>query len=260
MAEEARRADLGALVDQLNAALVEVTPYRLAVVPPAEISPIDKNAHYMTKRTYDALVANIKRDKNLSSLPFCWKRPDGTLVALSGNHRLQAARDAGVPLVMTLYTDAELSRAEQRAIQISHNALVGQDNPGTLRELWNEIDDLALKVYTGLDDKLLETMNDVKVTRINEEGLRFEELTILFLSPEIERIKEVVGKLGNANKARLAARFDEFDRFFTMLLDFKEAAGIVNTGTALLALVEIGEAWISEHNDGERNESQNPPS
>jgi len=149
MADETRLADL---VEQLNAALSDVTPYRIAVVEPGMILPIDKNAHYMSKRVYDQLVANVRRDKNLSSLPFCWKRSDGQLIALSGNHRVQAARDAGVPLVLTLYTDAQLNKAEQRAIQLSHNALVGQDNPTTLRELWQEIDDLDMKIYTGLDE------------------------------------------------------------------------------------------------------------
>jgi len=244
MADEARLAEI---VDALNDALSDVTPYRLAVVPPGDIEPIDKNAHYMSKRTYSALVSNIRRDKNLSSLPFCWKRPDGRLVALSGNHRVQAAKDADVPLILTLYTDARLTNAERRAVQLSHNALVGQDNPSTLRELWNEIDDLALKVYSGLDDSLLETMEKVSVSRINEEALRFEEMHILFLTPEIDRIKDTLAVLGASTRPRLAARFEDFDRFFEMLLTYKEAAGILNTGTALLALTELAEQWIEQH-------------
>ena len=131
MADETRLSDL---VEQLNGALGDVTPYRLAVVNPGDVLPIDKNARYMSKRTYDQLVANVSNDKNLSSIPFCWKGPEGQFVALSGNHRVMAAKDAGIPLILVLYTDAKLSKAKQRAIQLSHNALVGQDNPATLRE------------------------------------------------------------------------------------------------------------------------------
>lgn len=253
MADQAR---LGELAEQLNALLGDVTPYRLAVVAPGAILPVDKNAHYMSKRVYDQLVANVRKDGNLSSLPFCWQREDGQLVVLSGNHRVMAAQDAGIPLVLVLYTDARLTTAQQRAIQLSHNALVGQDNPTTLRELWQEIADLEMKVYSGLDDKLLETMGAVQVARINEAPLRFEELTILFLTPEVERIKDMLARLGAATKPRLAARCEDFDRFFEMLLQFKEAAGIVNTGTAVLAMMDIVEAWIAEHNAAERSSGE----
>jgi hypothetical protein len=32
-----------------------------------------------------------------------------------------------------------------------------------------------------------------------------------------------------------------------MLLDFKEAAGIVNSATAFLAIIEIVKHWLEEH-------------
>lgn len=251
MADEVR---LAGIVEQLNEALGDVTPYRLAVVNPGDVLPIDKNARYMSKRTYDQLVANVSKDKNLSSIPFCWKRQDGRLVNLSGNHRVMAAKDAGVPLILVLYTDAKLSRSEQRAIQLSHNAIVGQDNPTTLRELWQEIDDLGAKIYSGLDDGLIETMEKINIQRITEEALRFQELSILFMASEIDRIKDVLKQLGSVNKTRFAARYEEFDRFFEALLSFKEAANIVNTGTAIMAMIEIVETWIAEHNAVEHNE------
>lgn len=248
----AKQAQLGELIDQLNAALGDVTPYKLAVVPPAQIEGVEKNAHYMPKRVYDQLKANIERDKNLSSLPFCWRKPDGSFVALSGNHRTRIAAEVGVPLVLLLYTDEKLSRPQQVAIQLSHNSLVGQDNPVTLRELWDEVSDLNWKVYTGLDDGLLKTIEPVAVTRITEEGLRFEELILLFLSPEIERIEATLKRLGSVSKKRMAASYADFDRFFETLLTFKEASGIVNSATAIMAMIEIVEQWIIEHHEGER--------
>jgi hypothetical protein len=251
----ANQAQLNELVDQLNAALGDVTPYKLAVVPPAEIKGVDKNAHYMPKRVYDQMKANVERDKNLSSLPFCWRKPDGTFIALSGNHRTKIAAEVGVPLVLLLYTDEKLSRPQQVAIQLSHNSLVGQDNPVVLRELWDEVNDLNWKVYTGLDDGLLKTIEPVAVTRISEEGLRFEELILLFLSPEIERIETTLKRLGSVNKKRMAAQYADFDRFFETLLSFKEASGIVNSATAIMAMIEIVEQWISEHHELEPEEA-----
>jgi len=246
---ERERERLKDLLDQLNAGLGDVTPYKLALVPPGEILLLTKNAHYMNKRTYEQLTANVKRDGNLSSLPFCWKRPepDGRFECLSGNHRVETARDAKTPLILILYTDANLSRPERVAIQLSHNALVGEDNPQVLRELWTEIADLSLKVYSGLDDKLLETLAPVPLSRIDEADVRMETLDILFFPSEVVRVKDVVARLGRAaeNKPRLAARIQDFNRFFDVLLTFKEAKGILNTGTALLAMLDIVEEWLA---------------
>jgi len=183
------RAHIDLLVDQLNAALGDLTPYKLAIVPPDEIYPAEKNAHYMPKRTFDQLVNNITHDKNLSSVPFCWRDEAGRLICLSGHHRVEAARVAGVKLVMALYTDAALSKPERVAIQLSHNALVGFENPTILTELWREIGAVELKVYSGLDDDLLRTLQPVPITRLNEDQLRYREVIILFLPHEMERLK-----------------------------------------------------------------------
>ncbi len=244
MVDEAR---LQNVLKELNELLGDVTPYKLAVVPPSEIRPVDKNAHFMPKRVWDSLRANVEKDGNLSSLPFCWRHPDGTYESMSGNHRVKVAAETGVSHILTLYTDEALSKPERLAIQLSHNALVGQENFTTLRELWEEIDDLSLRVYTGLDEQYLETMAPVNIQRINEAALRFEEVTLMFIPAEVERIKNVVPLLGKATRHRFAGRLQEWDSFFEMLLTFKEAAGIVNTSTAFLAIIDIVEEWIAEH-------------
>jgi len=246
MADETR---LDALIAQLNTALGDVTPYKLAVVPPSLLKPLEKNAHYLPKRIYDQLVANVQADGNLSSVPFCWRQADGTFEVLSGNHRVAAAVAAGTPLILILYTDAELSRPERVAIQLSHNALVGKDNPTLLTELWMELDALPLKIYSGLDDDLLATLQPVTLARINEAALRFEELTLLFLPVEIERITEITKKLGASKHPRMLAPLEQFDRFFETLLTFKDVANILNSSTALLAMCDIVDDWLVSHRD-----------
>jgi hypothetical protein len=44
----------------------------------------------------------------------------------------------------------------------------------------------------------------------------------------------------------LAARYEDFDSFFETLLEFKEATGIVNTATAMGAMIEIVEQWLAD--------------
>lgn len=251
MADEAR---IHEIVATLNDALGAVTPYKLAVVAPTDLRHVETNAHYMPKRTFDQLTANITRDGNLASLPFCWRREDGAFIVLSGNHRVDTAIAAGVAHILILYTDQRLSRAEQIAIQLSHNALVGRDNPTTLLQLWQEIDELHLKVYTGLDDDTLAAIQPVTILRVDEARLRFEEVSFLFLPTETERIKEVLGCLGGSTHPRCAAPIETFDRFFDTLLAYKEASGLHNISTALLAMLDIVEAWIDEHQTTEQGE------
>ena len=245
-------AQLNALTDQLNAALAAggVTPYKLAVEAPNALVPLERNAHYMDRRLFEQLTANVKRDRNLSSLPFCWQRPDGKKVVLSGNHRVAAAVDAGVPAILVLYTDAELSRAEQTAVQLSHNALVGRDNAVLLKELWTEIADVSLKAYTGLDEAAIKAIQPVDLTALDDTALRYEELRIFFLPSEIDRLGDVLKRLGGSTHPRFAAPLDHWDAFFEALLTFKEAAGILNTGAALLAMADIVMEWC---------ERQTPP-
>lgn len=246
MADEAR---LEQLCSQLNEMLGDVSPYKLCVVDPKQVKQIDKNAHYMSKQMFDQLVANVKKDGNLSSLPLLWQHKDGRYEALSGNHRVKAAAVAGIPKILALYTDADLTLSQKRAIQLSHNAIFGQDNPQTLKELWMEIQSLEEKVYSGLDDEKLQTMQPVQIQRLDEADLRMEEVRLLFVAPEAERLTKLVKKIGGPGRRRFAANVADFDRFFDMLLRFKEATGIINSSTAILLMLEVVEEWLAKHDE-----------
>jgi hypothetical protein len=262
MAEQVR---LEAALEELNQSLGGVTPYRLALVSPGEVAHVEKNAHYMPTKVYRRLVENVRHDGNLSSLPFCWKDSEGKLVALSGNHRVDAARDASIERILVLYTDATLSRGEQIAVQLSHNAIVGADNKQILRELWDEILELEFKQYTGLDESLLETVDASSLERLRAQELPMEVVQLLFLPDEVAKLQAVVEALGNGYSngskggtgsgsgagqgkggMRYAAPLADFDRFFEALLKCKEAEGIVNSATAILRMVEIVEEYLEK--------------
>ncbi len=248
---------LEAALSALNDALGDITPYKLAVVAPQDVRLLDQehNARYMTKKVYDRLLDNIKRDTNLSSLPFLWRDADGSFVCLSGNHRIMAARDAGVELILALYTDADMSQQERVAVQLSHNSLVGQDDPARLRSLWDEIKAIDLRVYSGLDDGLLQSFEPVKIARVDEDKIRIEELRLLFVLPEIAEIKRVMKRLGDSERTTLLGHYADFERFFDVLLRFKESQNILNTATAFMRIIAIAEQWLDnferEHNADE---------
>src|ERR1035437_4685015 len=112
--------------------------------------------------------------------PFAVKNGERFLI-LSGNHRVQAAKDAKLTEILVLYSARELSPAQQRAIQLSHNAIAGQDDLAILRELYDEINDVALKEYSGLDDVMLGQLNPPELDLLSEKGLEYRIVSIAFL-------------------------------------------------------------------------------
>jgi hypothetical protein len=175
-------------VQILNSALGHKR-YRLAWINKNQVDFAEKNARYMTSELFRNLTDNIKKDEQLASVPLTWLHKDGRYKALSGNHRLQAAIEAGLDWFLVLYTDEALSRSQEAAIQLSHNSLSGADDPIILKELWREIEDVGLKYYAGLDDKALEELPDVDLKSLRNVTLDFQSVTFLFLPEELERLR-----------------------------------------------------------------------
>lgn len=209
---------------------------------------MEKNAHYMPGKTFRRLVSNIKKDRNLSSVPFCWRRADGTFVVLSGNHRIDAAREAGVKKVLVLYTDEDLSRSQQIAIQLSHNAIVGADHKQTLLELWREVIDLEFKEYSGLDEISVEALNAGDIEKIQGGKLPMEDLHLLFLPEEIEQIDNLIAQIEKMRGPIYAAPLSTWNQFFETLLAFKEKSKIYNSATAILEIVKIVGEYLQKEN------------
>ena len=67
--------------------------FKIAEVQLSDIKLVKKNAHFMQQDTFNALVNNIRRDGQLSSVPFCVRHSDGSYTVVSGNHRTQAAKN-----------------------------------------------------------------------------------------------------------------------------------------------------------------------
>ena len=237
-------------IDAFNELLKQFNfPYRVDIVDPLILKAAPKNARFMSGQMLEQLVSNIKRDGGLTSAPFCWRDGQGVTHILSGHHRVKAAIEAGEKWIMILYTDRNLSKQERIAIQLSHNAISGQDEPTILRELWNEIVALDLKAYSGLDDAVLQSYAPVKIDSLGEQDVVFREVALAFFPSEIERLEEVLEKLKIRRKKRYAAQLEQFDRFIDRLMDFKEATDIYNSGTAMLAILDIVEEWLSNHHD-----------
>lgn len=237
-------------IDTLNEKLAGQFPFKIEAVNPKDIRLVEKNARYMTNEMFENLVANIKRDGNLSSLPLCKREKGGGLRALSGNHRVMAAVKAGLSIVLVLVIEKDLTRDEEVAIQLSHNAIAGKDDPVLLKELWDEIQDLALKVYAGLDTELVKKLDSMQFDAIAEARLDFKTITFLFLPEEEERLKEVLEKADAAfaGDATYLAGKGHYAKVFDAIIKAKEGYNIVNNPTAMMKLLELAEERMGEKN------------
>ncbi|NLU77738.1 ParB N-terminal domain-containing protein [Micromonospora sp. HNM0581] len=207
----------------------------------------------MRKETYDRLVANVRRDGALTSTPLVWNdQAGGRMVVLSGNHRIMAARDVGLELVDVIVVDQPLTRARQVALQLSHNAIEGEDDPATLKQLYEELDDVDWRAYSGLDDKQLDLLAQVNLEGLSEAALDFATVQLVFLPHELEAARtslDEARKLVQAD-ARWLAGYGDYETTLDALATAHGAHNVGNVATALGLILEVFERHLGELRDG----------
>jgi hypothetical protein len=232
--------------DELNAKLMELTGCKLAIVSIDKFDLLDKNARFMRHETFKNLISNIEKI-GFQQWPFCLKIGDRFKV-LSGNHRVKAGQQAGKTHLPTLYTDRELTNDEQVAIQLSHNAIAGEDDPVILRELWDSIQNVEMKYFSGLDDKTMDDFAKISVPPLSELRLDYRAVTLMFLPDEVDRATKVFDEAVKAcgTKHIFLARMSEFDRAMDALAKTSGAHNVQNTATAFCLMLDIFEAHLDE--------------
>jgi len=81
---------------------------------------LDGNPRYMTPAQFKRLVKNLEHDGVLTSAPLVYKGE-----VISGNHRVQAAIEAGITDADIIEIISDLTESEKRAIALSHNSISG---------------------------------------------------------------------------------------------------------------------------------------
>lgn len=224
-----------------------------------DLALLETNARFMRHEQYQQLVANLKRDGALTSVPLVAPREDGRLEVLSGNHRVQAALDAGIEAAPVMVILSELSPEQRIALQLSHNAIAGQDDPAILAALYESLDEIDWRIYAGLDDKTLGLLDQVKPGALTEVNLEFTSLSIVFLPEELDRIERVAHDalpLVSADSTWLA-KFADHTRLLDAFANISQSYNVTNTATLMdlfLDLFErnqhqIVEGWWDETSD-----------
>jgi hypothetical protein len=168
---------------------------------------LKKNARYMAEPEFNRLVENLRRDGTLTSLPLVYRDE-----VLSGNHRVQAAGKAGIDEADVIEITSELTKDQRDAIQLSHNALTGKDDPNILRE-----------IYEGL------SLDWQKYSAVYEEMFKLDEEKAVSLGVPIAKYQELV----------IAFLPEDRQAFYDAILAVKDGRHIGNTGTALRVMADI---------------------
>ena len=232
-------------------------------VDPKTLKLLEVNARFMRHEEFQRLVANVKKDGQLTSAPFAARNADGTYEVLSGNHRVQAAIAAGLESIPCIITDDELSKEQRIAIQLSHNAIVGQDDPDTLKKLYDEIFDIDLKEYSGLDDKTLGLLDKASSQAMTEANLEYQVLSVVYLPDELKDAQRIIGKALETTKNSAAvwlARDSEYDRWLDAQETASSAHNVKNVSAAIKIILDIFErnlTQLSEGWDGEDSKHDN---
>jgi hypothetical protein len=179
-------------------------------------------------------------------------RQGDDLTVASGSHRVAAAMKAGLIEHDVIEIISPLTREQFVALQLSHNAIVGDDDPNVLRALYVELG-FEWKEYSGLTDDAF-NVEDLDMSVLRVEQPFYEELHISFLPADAGVFGDWLDKIGKSKpSARMVGAYADFSRFFEQFLAVKHATGIRNTAVALRLMAELaGKALAAE--DAPRSE------
>lgn len=222
---------------------------RLMVVDPASLTLLKDNARFFKRETFRQLRDNIAADKRLSSVPLCYRHEDSRLEVLSGNHRVQASIEAGIPHILVLVITEELDKSRRIAIQLSHNALVGEDDQSILANLWAQIESVQDKLYSGLDSEALKELGDVELVNFSTPQVPARMVTFMFTDGEKEQLSEILDLLADAAKQSSAVHVcpsAQYEAFTKLIADVKNAEKIRNSSLAMTRLMEIAADYLEK--------------
>jgi hypothetical protein len=179
-------------------------------------------------------AANLRRDGRLTQLPLVHK---GTV--LSGNHRVRAAIEAGLAEIEWQELVGDYPPERLLAIQLSHNALSGDDDPSVLEYLYSELPH-AEKLYSGISDEMFKA-DKFDIAALGLGPTHYEEITVTFLPEERAELDGALKRFEAAGKKRetYAARYSDFDRIFDALVKVKAKKQTWNTGLALAVMADL---------------------
>lgn len=236
---------------------------RHAKMAPTDLVGQEVNARFMDKTTFDRLVENIKTDGVLTGAITCYQPGgEGPVEILSGHHRCKAAIEAGITEVDVIIILTELSHDRKVAIQLSHNAVEGEDDLSVLSTMYLDLD-LDAKRFSGLTDDDFGALGDVDISGLSVGGIKYQDVTLSFLPDDFDEFKNALSRMKMPpSRQFLIGRYDDFAAVFDALINVKESTNVYNNAVAFSVMAELAlerlEQIKAEHKD-EPEEADSDP-
>lgn len=141
----------------------------------------------------------------------------------------------------------EFGPQRQLALQLSHNAIHGQDDLSALQGLYSELEDLALKAYTGIDETALFNYHALDFPAISEQDIALAELNFTFCDSNKLFVEGVLDKLEakGLDPEKDALVVGDVDKFIQVMTRIKNKLGVKNRSVAFLAMCRICEESLA---------------
>lgn len=217
-----------------------------------------QNAHYMPADKYNRLVQNLKDDGVLTSSPLVARiQGEGEkLYVASGNHRVQAAIDSGIKQADCIVIQEPVDYERFLAIQLSHNAINGKDDPSALKNLYESLD-IQYREYTSISD-IDFGVDDLSVVTTGGVSPEYVDVTFSFLTPDKDAIVDfmkTVDKHARKKNPIFVSDYNDFDEFFRTVVDTKLHCNITATAIALKAMMVLAKKQIeAETHEAEQDQ------
>jgi hypothetical protein len=220
----------------------------------------DVNAHVMVPDMLARLTENIRQRGGMESLAYC-AQPGGSgqVEIVSGHHRIRAARAAGMAKIPVIVDKSNLTRSQIVAKQLAHNALVGVDDAGLIKQLLTQITSVDDLLATGLQQNMLPTPDKFKVTLFTPHAdYKWKTMAFVFLSHQVDQIEALVKSLKSQTDVICLACQDQFEPFINAVATFARKRNVISAPTAISLLTETALAEVAKLEAQEAGETPPP--
>lgn len=143
-----------------------------------------------------------------------------------------------------------ISKDKALAYQLSHNALVGRDDLAMLRDIFNEIEGLKEKEFTGLNDLVFLNYDKIHLPTINEDDIELHEITFIFTkskAKQVSTIIDLVNKTEFKNDTRLVLM--EFEEFMKAMGELQKVCKIKSNTVAFVKMIDIVKDYVEKNKE-----------
>lgn len=199
-----------------------------------EESPI--NAQEMKETDFNRLVANLKKDKVLTSSVLLMEQENKKFMCISGHHRLRACLKIGIKDIPAIIIP-QVDDSTRIRLQLSHNDIHGEPNKEILKMLQKLLDEKDYGFVEYFDTEEIKEENNQE---IEIENVNFTYINVCLLEDSRKSLIEIIEMLRKKEDEKWLIEKEEYSKMKDLLtIAFKN--GFKTPGQAFRKFLDIVE-------------------